>query len=77
MDAMLPVIMLTAHPSSQIAIAALKLGAFDFLVKGLDHALVVMAVHRAVRYRRELLERDDEIRQLRARVAELEGHAES
>jgi two-component system cell cycle response regulator len=72
LDATLPVMMLTAHPSSQIAIAALKLGAFDFLVKGLDHTLVVMAVHRAVRHRRELLERDDEIRQLKLRVAELE-----
>jgi two-component system cell cycle response regulator len=77
LDATLPVMMLTAHPSSQVAIAALKLGAFDFLVKGLDHTLVVMAVHRAVRYRRELHKRDDEIRQLRARVAALEGRAES
>ncbi|MFB3817479.1 MAG: response regulator [Candidatus Methylomirabilales bacterium] len=70
-----PVIMLTGHPTSQAAIASLKLGASDFIVKGLDHALVVLAVHRAVRIRRQLQERADEIRRLRARVVELEGKA--
>lgn len=48
-----PVLMLTGYVTSQNAIAALKLGAFDFLVKGLDPALVILAVHRALRYRRE------------------------
>jgi DNA-binding response OmpR family regulator len=67
-----PVIMLTGHPSSQAAIASLKLGASDVIVKGLDHALVVLAVHRAVRIRRQLQDRAEEIRRLRARVAELE-----
>jgi len=67
----LPVIMLTAFPSSQNAIAALKLGAFDFLVKGLSHELVLLAVHRAVRHRRETLARLQEITQLRGRIDEL------
>ncbi len=48
-----PVLMLTGYVTAQNAIAALKLGAFDFLVKGLDPALVVLAIHRALRYRRE------------------------
>lgn len=69
----LSAIMLTAHPSSQNAIAALKLGAFDFIVKGLDQALVILAVHRAVRHHRETLVRQQEVAQLRARIAELEG----
>ncbi len=69
----LPVIMLTAAPTSQNAIASLKLGAFDFIVKGLDHSLVMMAVHRAVRHRQEVLQQRSEVARLRARVAELEA----
>ena len=68
----LPVIMLTGYPNSQNAIAALKLGAFDFIVKGLDHSLVALAVHRAVRHRRETLKATQEIARLHGRVAELE-----
>ena len=69
----LPIIMLTAHPSSQNAITALKLGAFDFIVKGLDHTLIVLAAHRAIRHHREILAQRQEVAQLRARIAELEG----
>lgn len=69
----LPVIMLTAHATSQNAIGALKLGAFDFIVKGLDHDLVVLAVHRAVRHRRDTLNRRRETARLQGRIAELEG----
>jgi DNA-binding response OmpR family regulator len=64
----LPVIMLTGHPTSQNAIAALKLGAFDFIVKGLDHSLVVFAVHRAVRHRREALQQKGEMERLREQL---------
>jgi FixJ family two-component response regulator len=69
----LPIIMLTGRPTAQNAIAALKLGAFDFLVKGLDHNLIVLTVHRAVRHRRETLARSEELRRLRARLAAFEG----
>ena len=72
-DPDLPIIMLTALSSSQNAIAALKLGAFDFIVKGLDHGLVIMAVHRAVRHRREALRQKEEITRLHTRIRELEG----
>jgi len=72
-DPDLPVIMLTAYPSSQNAIAALKLGAFDFIVKGLSHELVLLAVHRAVRHRREVFAKREEVVQLRSRIAELEA----
>jgi len=72
-DPTLPVIMLTGHPSSQNAIAGLKLGAFDFIVKGLDHDLVVLAVHRAVRHRRQQLQLREEIQGLRERIHELES----
>lgn len=72
-DPELPVIMLTADTSSQNVITALKLGAFDFITKGLDHDLVAIAVHRAVRHRRNTRNKQQEIEQLRARIAELEG----
>ncbi len=75
-DPDLPVIMLTGRPTSQNAIAALKLGAFDFIVKGLDHSLVVLAVHRAVRHRRDVRKRNAEIDRLQAHVRELEGRLE-
>ncbi len=73
-DPDLPVIMLTAHASSRNAIAALKLGAFDFIVKGLDPDLVVLAVHRAIRHRRATLHQRQEVERLRARLAELEAN---
>ncbi len=72
-DPDLPVIMLTGRPTSQNAIAALRLGAFDFIVKGLEHNLVVLAVHRAIRHRRETLQKKEEIARLQARIRELEG----
>jgi len=69
----LPVIILTAHPSSQNAIAALKLGAFDFIVKGIQHELVVVAVRRAVRHFAQLREKRHIIETLQARLRELEA----
>ena len=72
-DPDLPVIMLTGHATAQNAMAALKLGAFDFIVKGLDPALVVMAIHRAVRHRRNALEHREESVRLHARIQELEA----
>ncbi len=72
-DPELPIIMLTADTRSQHVISALKLGAFDFLVKGLDSELVALAVHRAVRHRRQTRNKEREIEELRARIAKLEG----
>ena len=74
-DIDLPLIILTGHVSSQNAIAALKLGAFDFIVKGLDHGLVVLALHRAVRQRRAALKQKEEIAYYKARVIDLEAAA--
>jgi two-component system cell cycle response regulator len=69
----LPVVILTAQPSSQNAIAALKLGAFDFIVKGLQHELVVLAVRRAVHHSAQLRERRHAIAALEARIQDLEA----
>jgi len=69
----LPVIILTAHPSSQNAITALKLGAFDFIVKGLQPELLVVAVRRAIHRFAEVREKRDLIAALETRVRELES----
>jgi DNA-binding NtrC family response regulator len=69
----LPVVILTDHASPQNVIVALKLGAFDFIVKGLDRALAVLVVRRAARQRRENTRRRAEIAAQDARVAEVEG----
>jgi two-component system cell cycle response regulator len=69
----LPVIILTAHPSSQNAITALKLGAFDFIVKGLQPELLVVAVRRAIHRSAELREKRELIGALEARIRELEA----
>jgi DNA-binding response OmpR family regulator len=76
-DPDLPVIMLTGHATSQNAMAALKLGAFDFIVKGLDPTLVVMAIHRAVRHHRKAVEQREESVRLQARIRELEAERKS
>jgi DNA-binding response OmpR family regulator len=73
LDPDLPVVMLTACASSRNAVAALKLGAFDFIVKGLDHDLVILAIHRAVRHRRDTLSTRRELERLRGQIAELQA----
>jgi DNA-binding NtrC family response regulator len=69
----LPVIILTAHPSSQNAITALKLGAFDFIVKGLQPDLLVVAVRRGIHRFAERREKRELIVALEGRVRELES----
>jgi DNA-binding NtrC family response regulator len=69
----LPVIILTAHPSSQNAVTALKLGATDFIVKGLQPDLLVLAVRRAIHRSAELREKRELIAALEARIRELEA----
>ncbi len=68
----LPIIILTAHPSPQAAITAFKLGAFDFIVKGLQHDLVALTVRRAIHHCAELREKRQTIAALETRIRELE-----
>jgi DNA-binding response OmpR family regulator len=69
----LPIIIITAYPSPQAAITAFKLGAFDFIVKGLQQDLVVLAVRRAIHHASELREKRQTIAALEARIRELEA----
>lgn len=55
-DPGVPVMMLTAHGSERVAVAAMKAGAFDYLPKPFDPDEIVLAVTRAVDTRRLRLE---------------------
>jgi len=51
-DATLPVILLTAHGSERVAVAAMKQGAYDYLVKPFDIDEVALVIERALEARR-------------------------
>jgi two-component system response regulator AtoC len=55
-DPGVPVMMLTAHGSERVAVAAMKAGAFDYLPKPFDPDELLLAVNRAVDTRRLRLE---------------------
>lgn len=50
-DPSVPVLMLTAHGSERVAVAAMKSGAFDYIPKPFDPDELVLAVRRAAEYR--------------------------
>jgi len=50
-DPSVPVLMLTAHGSERVAVAAIKAGAFDYIPKPFDPDELVLAVRRAVDWR--------------------------
>jgi two-component system response regulator AtoC len=50
-DPGVPVIMLTAHGSERVAVAAMKAGAYDYMPKPFDPDEVVLAVRRAIETR--------------------------
>ena len=70
-----PVIVVTAHPSSHHAITALKLGAFDFIVKGFKNEVMLHAVRRAVEKRRLEQQSETVIQEIRTKVDRLLGQA--
>lgn len=49
----LPVVVITAHGSVESAVAALKLGAFDFITKPFEQSELLNVVRKAVRTRRQ------------------------
>ena len=55
-DPTVPVMMLTAHGSERVAVAAMKAGAFDYIPKPFDPDEIVLAVNRAADTRRLRLE---------------------
>ncbi len=55
-DPTVPVLMLTAHGSERVAVAAMKAGAFDYIPKPFDPDELILAVNRGVETRRLRLE---------------------
>src|SRR5579862_754658 len=55
-DPSVPVLMLTAHGSERVAVAAMKAGAFDYVPKPFDPDEILLAVTRAVDTRNLRLE---------------------
>ncbi len=66
-----PVIIVTASPTSENAIAALRLGAFDFVVKGFTSETLLSTVARAVERRRMMIRDRALISQLEAKTQQL------
>ena len=66
-----PVVIATASPTSENAIAALRLGAFDFIVKGFKNEVILSTVARAVDRRRMMIRDRALISQLEAKIQEL------
>jgi DNA-binding response OmpR family regulator len=66
-----PVIIVTASPTSENAIAALRLGAFDFVVKGFTSETMLSTVARAVERRRMMVRDRALISQLEAKTQRL------
>ena len=66
-----PVIIVTASPTSENAIAALRLGAFDFVVKGFTRDTLLSTVARAVERRRMMIRDRALISQLEAKTQTL------
>ena len=66
-----PVIVVTAHPSSHNVITALKLGAFDFIVKGFKNEVMLHSVKRALEMRRLELRHQALVHDLRTKVNRL------
>ena len=65
-----PVIMVTSHPTSEHAIQALKLGAYDFLSKGFHPKDLLLTVQRAVERRKLMLENKRLVEGLQEKVQE-------
>ncbi len=66
-----PVIIVTANPTSENAIAALRLGAFDFIVKGFKNEVMLTTVARAMDRRRMTIRNQGLIHQLETKIKEL------
>jgi len=67
----LPVILITGHGDIEMAVAAVKRGAFDFIEKPFEDGRLSTSVAQALTAGREFLAREEEITALRNRIAEL------
>jgi len=64
----IPIIMITAFPSSQIAITAFRSGAFDYIIKPFYSSEIHAVVERALQHRVDSMEKDKLVYNLRLAV---------
>jgi two-component system response regulator FixJ len=67
----LPVILITGHGDVEMAVAAVKRGAVDFIEKPFDDGRLYTSVAQALAAGREFFAKEEEISALRNRIAEL------
>jgi two-component system response regulator FixJ len=67
----LPVILITGHGDIEMAVAAVKRGAFDFIEKPFEDGRLYASVAQALAAGREFVAKEEEITALRNRIAEL------
>ena len=67
-NSIIPIIMITAFPSSQTAITAFRSGAFDYIIKPFDPSEIYTVVERALQHRVESMEKDKLVYNLRSSV---------
>jgi len=64
----IPIIMITAYPSTQTTIAALRNGAFDYIIKPFQPSEILDVAEKALHHRNELSEKDRLVDNLRMAV---------
>jgi two-component system response regulator FixJ len=66
-----PLILITGHGAVEMAVSAIKHGAFDFIEKPFDHHRLAESIRCAIEDRRRLQSRQGELQDTLARAAEL------
>jgi two-component system response regulator FixJ len=66
-----PLILITGHGDIEMAVGAIKLGAFDFIEKPFDHQRLAESIRNAIEDNQRVRSRQDELAETMARAAEL------
>ena len=69
--ALIPIILITAHGDVEMAVTAIKLGAFDFIEKPFDEQRLLDSIQRAVCHARDAKEESADLQQMLARADSL------
>jgi two-component system, LuxR family, response regulator FixJ len=67
----IPIIFITGHGDINMAVAAMKSGAFDFIEKPIDERRLVSSIAEAVRRRKENISEQEELSELRSKYSGL------
>ena len=70
-SALIPIILITAHGDVEMAVTAIKLGAFDFIEKPFDEQRLLDGIQRAVCHARDAKEESADLQQMLARADSL------